>query len=45
MRFLIEKMVTVKAIKCHFKEPSDEQKLTLMVNLYEIYETRQRLVS
>ena len=40
MRFLIEIMFTVKAIKYHFKESCDKQYLTLVVISYEIHETR-----
>ena len=45
MSFLIEIMFTLKAIKSHFKGSYDKLNLTLMVISYEIYETRQRLVS
>ena len=31
MRFLVEKMLTLKAIKSHFKGPNDKQNLTLVV--------------
>ena len=41
--FSIEIMSTFKAIKPHLKY--DKQNLTLVVISYEIYETRQRLVS
>ena len=42
---LIEIMLHLKAIKSHLKESYDKQDLTLVVILYEIYETRRRLVS
>ena len=45
MCFLIEIMFILKAIKSHFKGPYDKQNLTLMIALYEIFETRQRIVS
>ena len=45
MRFLVEIILTLKAIKSHFKGSYDKHNLTLMVILYEIYDTRQRLVS
>ena len=45
MRFRIEIMFILKAIKSHFKGPYDKQNLTLVVISYEIYETRRRLVS
>ena len=45
MRFLTEIMLILKVIKFHLKEPYDKQNLTLVVILYEIYETRRRLVS
>ena len=44
MRFLIEVLPILKAIKSHFKGSYDKQNLTLVVISYEIYETRQRLV-
>ena len=43
--FLAEIMSILEAIKFHYKGSHDEQNLTLMVILYEIYETRQRLIS
>ena len=43
--FLIEIMLHLKVIKSHFKGSYDKQNLTLVVISYEIYETRQRLVS
>ena len=43
--FLFEIMIILKAMKSHFKESYANQNLTLMVISYEIYETRQRLVS
>ena len=45
MCFLIEIMFLFKMTKSHFKRSYDKQNLTLMVISYEIYETRQRLVS
>ena len=42
---LIEIMLILRAIKSHFKWSCDKQNLTLVVISYEIYETRQRLVS
>ena len=45
MCFYIEIMFILKAIKSNFKGSYDKQNLTLVVILYEIYETRQRLVS
>ena len=45
MRFLIEIMFILKAIKSTFKGQYDKQNLTLVVISYEIYETHQRLVS
>ena len=45
MRFLVEIMLTLKAIKSHLKRSYDEQNLTRVVISDEIYETRQRLVS
>ena len=44
-RFLVEMMFILKAIKSNFKRPYDKESLTLVVNSYEIYETRRRLVS
>ena len=43
--FFIETMVILKVTKSHFKGSYDKQNLTLVVISYEIYETRQRLVS
>ena len=43
MRFLTE--IMFKAIKSHFKGLYDKQNLTFVVNLYDFYETRLRLVS
>ena len=40
MRFLLEILPILKAIKSHFKGSYDKQNLTLVVILYEIYETR-----
>ena len=45
MCFLIEILLILNAIKSHFKGSYDKQNLTLVVISYEIYETRQRLVS
>ena len=45
MRFLLKKMITLKAIKSHFKGSYYKQNLTLVVISYEIYETGRRLVS
>ena len=45
MHFLNEIMFILKSIKSNFKGSYDEQNLTLVVISYEIYETRQRLVS
>ena len=45
MRFLIEIIFMLKAIRAHFKGSYDKQNLTLVVISYEIYETRRRLVS
>ena len=44
MRFLLEILSILKAIKSNFKKSYDKQNLTLVVILYEIYETRRRLV-
>ena len=44
MRFLLEILSILKAINL-FLESYDKKNLTLMVISYEIYETRQRLVS
>ena len=45
MRVVIEIMFILKAIKFHLKGLYDKQDLILVVILYEIYETRHRLVS
>ena len=45
MRFLLKILSILKAIKSNFKKSYDKQNLTLVVILYEIYETRRRLVS
>ena len=45
MRFVIEIMLILKAIKSHFKGSYDKQNLTLLIISYEIYETCRRLVS
>ena len=45
MRFLLEILSILKAIKSKFKESYDKQNLTLVVISYEIYETRRRRVS
>ena len=45
MLFLVEIILTLKAIKSHLKGPYDKQNLTLVVISYEIYETRRGLVS
>ena len=45
MRFLIEIMAILRAISSYFKETYDKQNFTLVVILYEIYETRQGLIS
>ena len=45
MRFLLEILSIFKAIKSSFKRSYDKRNLTLVVNSYEIYETRPRLVS
>ena len=45
MCFLLEILSILKAIKSDFKGCYDKQNLTLVVISYEIYETRQRLVS
>ena len=38
--FLNKIMIILNAIKSHFKGSYDKQNLTLIVILYEIYETR-----
>ena len=45
MMFSIAIMSTLKAIKSHFKQSYDKQNLILVAISYEIYETRQGLVS
>ena len=45
MPFHIEIIFILETIKSHFKRSYDKQKLTLVVISYEIYETRQRLIS
>ena len=45
MRFLIEIMFILTAIKSHFNESYNKQTLTLVVISYGIYETRRMLVS
>ena len=45
MRFLLEVLPILKAIKSHFKGSYDKQNLTLVAISYEIYETRRMLVS
>ena len=45
MHFLIEIMFVLNAIKSRSLGSYDKQNLTPMVILYEIYETRRRLVS
>ena len=45
MCFVIEILLILKAIKSHFKGLYHKQNLTHVVISYEIYETRQRLVS
>ena len=45
VHFLLEILSTLKAIKSNFNGSYDKQNLTLVVISYEIYETRQRLVS
>ena len=45
MRFLLEILSILKAIKYSFKGSYDMQNLTLVVISYEIDETRRRLVS
>ena len=44
-RFLLEILSIFTAIKSHFKGSYVKQNLTLVVNSYEIYESRRRLVS
>ena len=43
--FVIGIMFILTAIKSHFQGSYDQQNLTPVVILYEIYETRPRLVS
>ena len=45
MRFILEIVSILKAIKFNFKGSYDKQNLTLVEISYEFYETRQRLVS
>ena len=45
MRFLLEILSILTAIKFYFKGSYDKQKLTLMVISYEIHENRRRLVA
>ena len=45
MRFNIEQMFILKAIKSRFKWSYDKKNLTLVVITYKIYKTRRRLVS
>ena len=45
MRVLHEILLILTAIKSNFKGSYDKKNLTLVVILYEIYETRRRLVS
>ena len=45
MRFHIELMFVLKEMKSRFKGSYDKRNLTLVIILYEIYETRLRLVS
>ena len=45
MRFQLEILSILKAIKSDFEGSYDKQNLTLVAILYEIYETRLRLVS
>ena len=45
MRFLLEVLPILKAIKSHFMGSCDKQNPTLVIISYEIYETRRRLVS
>ena len=45
VRFRIELMFILKAIKSHFKGSYNKQNRTFVVISYEIYETHQRLVS
>ena len=45
MSFLTEIIFILKVIKSHFKGSCDKQSLTLVVILYESYETRRTLVS
>ena len=43
VRLLFERLFILKAITPILKDHMDKQNLTLMVILYEIYETRQRV--
>ena len=45
MRFRTEIIISFKAKKIHFKGSYDKENLTLVVISYEIFKTRQRLVS
>ena len=45
IHFVIEITFILKTIKSHFKGSYDNQNLTLVVILYDIYETRRRHVS
>ena len=45
MRFLLEILSILEAIKPSFKGPYDKQNLTLVVISYKICETRQRFIS
>ena len=45
MRFLLETLSIFNAINPILQDHYDQQNLTLVVISYEIYETRQRLVS
>ena len=45
MFLLVGIMLILKAIKCHLKGSFDKQYITSVVNSYEIYEIRRRLVS
>ena len=44
MRFVIEIMFILKAIKSHFKGSYDKQNFTLVAISYEIYDTCRKLV-
>ena len=45
MHLRIEIMFILKATKSHFKGSCDKQNIALVVISFDIYETRQRLVS